>query len=80
MQRDGPQVREPVDAKVRAALARGAVPFGIVAGDGPQRLANALAAARRALAPPASPGNARWHAVCERCGDADCERHLLPRV
>lgn len=81
LNRDGPHVRAPVDAKVRAALAGAHLPFGVVGGQGPARLAHALAAARRALAPPAPIDPARgWHAVCDRCGDADCERHLLPRV
>jgi nicotinamide riboside kinase len=80
LQRDGPQVREPVDAKVRAALARAAVPYAVVFGSGETRADAALAAVRRALAgPPAESGAARWHWHCERCGDADCERHrLLP--
>lgn len=78
--RDGPHVREPVDARVRAALASAALPFAVVGGQGPQRIAAALAAVRRALAPPAQDsGRARWHWTCERCGDADCERHRLPR-
>lgn len=77
--RDGPHVREPVDALVRGALARAGLPFAIVAGGGEQRLANALAAVQRALAPPPPARAQRWHWVCERCGDADCERHRLPR-
>ncbi|MES3016106.1 MAG: ATP-binding protein [Pseudomonadota bacterium] len=82
LQRDGPQVREPVDAKVRAALQRAEVPYSIVFGSGEARLAAALAAVRRALAPPPADADAatRWHWHCERCGDANCERHpLLPR-
>ena len=43
LQRDGPHVRAPVDAKVRAALARAAVGFSTVAGFGDARLAAALA-------------------------------------
>jgi nicotinamide riboside kinase len=79
LQRDGPQVREPVDAKVRAALQRAEVPYSIVFGSGDSRLAAALAAVRRALAPPPTndDGVTRWHWHCERCGDANCERHLL---
>jgi hypothetical protein len=23
--------------------------------------------------------NPRWQWVCQRCGDVECERHLLPR-
>jgi nicotinamide riboside kinase len=76
--RDGPHVRAPVDAKVRAALGRAGMAYAVVGGHGAARVAHALAAAERALHPP-RPGR-RWHAVCERCGDTDCERHLLPRV
>ena len=81
LQRDGPQVREPVDARVRRALSGAGLPFAVVSGRNGTRLANALAAARRALAPAAPPDpQPRWHGVCERCGDAACERHLLPRA
>ena len=83
LQRDGPQVREPVDAMLRAALARAGIDYSVVAGHGPARLAAALQAVKHALAlPPAedeSAANPRWQWVCERCGDVDCERHLLPR-
>lgn len=80
LNRDGPHVREPVDALVRSALAAAALPYSIVAGVGPARPANAWAALQRALAPPPPTGDrVRWHWVCERCGDADCERHRLPR-
>lgn len=78
LQRDGPQVREPVDAKVRAALSRAQLDWSVVFGQGPARLAHALAAIERARQPPA-PGR-RWQWVCERCGDADCERHWLPTL
>ncbi len=81
LQRDGPHVREPVDAKVRAALQRAAVDHAVVFGTGAARVSAALSAVQRALAPQttADPGTARWHWHCERCGDADCEgRRLLP--
>jgi nicotinamide riboside kinase len=80
LQRDGPHVREPVDAAVRAALARAGVAYSVVSGSGDARCAMALACVRRALAPPvhAAP---RWQWHCERCGDTACERHaLLPRA
>ena len=77
LQRDGPQVRESVDALLRAALARAGVAYSVVSGLGPQRLANALACVQRAMNPPQP--NARWSWVCERCGDGACERHRLPR-
>ena len=83
LQRDGVHVQAPVDALLRKALAQAGLPFSVACGKGPQRLANALAAARHALAlataSPAEPTTARWRWVCERCGDADCERHRLPR-
>ncbi len=82
LQRDGPQVRAPVDAKVRAALARADIAYSVVFGSGAARLAAALACVRRALAPPAAArddGSARWQWHCERCGEPACERHrVLP--
>ena len=84
VQRDGPHVRDPVDALVRASLQRARLPYAIVAGTGGDRLAVALKAARHALDAPSSQdeadSNPRWEWVCERCGDAGCERHLLPRI
>lgn len=80
LMRDGPHVREPVDTLVRSALGAAGLPFAIVAGQGAQRLGNAWAALQRARAGAPSAGARRlWHWVCERCGDADCERHRLPR-
>ncbi|HSN32275.1 MAG TPA: ATP-binding protein [Ideonella sp.] len=49
LQRDGPHVREPVDALLRAALARGGIGFSIVAGLGAPRHDAAFAALRHAL-------------------------------
>ena len=78
-QRDGPHVREPVDAKVRSALQRAGVAYAVVGGAGPARLGAALGCVARALEPPTADAEApRWHWVCERCGEAGCERHLLP--
>jgi nicotinamide riboside kinase len=80
LQRDGAHVREPVDAKVRAALARAGVGWSVVFGRGEVRLGAALACARRALAPAPHTGatGPRWQWHCERCGDASCERHPPP--
>ena len=84
LQRDGPQVREPVDALLRAALARGGIGYSVVSGSGSARLHAALKAVRHAMALPSAEeettANPRWQWVCERCGDGDCERHLLPRL
>lgn len=83
LQRDGPHVREPVNALVRAALSRGGLGYSVVAGTGPARLSHALLAVRHALLEPSvldeARASPRWQWVCERCGDAACERHLLPR-
>ena len=82
LQRDGPHVREPVDALVRAALGRTGSAYAVVSGSGPARLAAALASVQRALAPPPIDGGTspRWQWHCERCGEPGCERHaLLPR-
>jgi nicotinamide riboside kinase len=49
LQRDGEHVRAPVDALLRASLARAGVAYAVIGGLGPQRLARALAAVRRAL-------------------------------
>ena len=50
LQRDGAHVREPVDALLRASLARARVAFETVSGVGPARLPAALNAIDRGLA------------------------------
>jgi nicotinamide riboside kinase len=82
LQRDGPQVREPVDALLRAALQRHGPGYAVVSGQGPTRTSAALAAVQPAALSATGIGDAmpRWQWVCERCGDPHCERHLLPRV
>lgn len=83
-QRDGPHVREPVDALIRSALHQARLPYAVVAGTGDKRSAAALQAVRHALDASSREDEARanptWHWVCERCGDADCERHFLPKL
>jgi nicotinamide riboside kinase len=75
LQRDGPHVRVPVTELLRASLSRAGVPYSVVSGTGQHRLASALAAVQHRASPEAH----RWQWVCERCGDAGCERHLLAR-
>lgn len=75
--RDGPHVREPVDALVRAALLRSGAAHGVVTGTGEARHEAAHASVRRALLADADRTPARWQWCCERCGDAGCERRLL---
>jgi nicotinamide riboside kinase len=77
LQRDGAHVREPVDGLLRAALQSHPIDHAVIAGQGSARTAaalSAIAAMRRTR--PAGP--VRWRWVCERCGDGECERHLLP--
>ncbi len=76
LQRDGPQVREPVTALVRASLARAALTYSVIGGSGPARLESALTALRHTPKPDGGP---RWQWACAHCGDSNCERHLLAR-
>lgn len=78
-QRDGPQVRAPVDALLRQALASAGIGFAVVSGHAALRSANAVRAIDAALRPTPPPGAARWRAGCAECGDPQCERHLLAR-
>lgn len=48
-QRDGPQVRDPVDRRVREMLLRARLPFSVIGGQGDLRLAQAWAALGPAL-------------------------------
>lgn len=84
LQRDGPQVRGPVDALIRGALQRGALPFAVIYGEGEARADAALAAL--ALSPPDSPPDdapsTRLRSRCRECLVPDCEhlQGLLPRA
>lgn len=85
LQRDGPHVREPVDALLRKALTQGNIAFSVVYGSGEQRVLNAMTAIdfalhSTALATPSTPStptpeSPQW--TCERCSDADCEHRLF---
>lgn len=76
LQRDGPHVREPVTALVRASLARAQIAYSVIGGTGDARVASALAAIRHVAQPGTGP---RWQWACADCADATCERHLLAR-
>ena len=84
LQRDGPHVREPVDALVRGALRRGGISYAVVHGRGDERLANAWRAlnlAAMAEAPaslqPADDAKDGWRWSCEKCSDSACEHRLF---
>jgi nicotinamide riboside kinase len=83
IQRDGPHVREPVDAKIRAALARGGINYQVVYGSGEVRLQNALRCINSTFEDNESQKTTQnqtlrlrnW--VCERCSDPICEHRLF---
>ena len=83
IQRDGEHLREPVDAALRTALARGGIQFQVVYGTGELRLQNALRCLKTAseLVIDAQelqknpPRLKNW--VCERCSDPICEHRLF---
>lgn len=85
LQRDGPHVREPVDALVRAGLERAGVGWRVVYGKGDRRTLNALEAVAAVApwawsAPPSDEEIDRWSrlkSTCEKCGDAACEHRLF---
>ncbi len=85
-QRDGPQVREPVDRLVRRVLAEHRLPWQVVGGQGAARIDQAFDAVSPLLATlaPASAGlftrlaerdaaMPRWQWVCEKCDVPECE-------
>lgn len=89
LQRDGPQVRQPVDDLLRAQLLGHGLPWALVSGQGERRLATALDAVTpllRRLAPAASglftrlaerdAAQPKWQWACENCDSPECEHAL----
>jgi nicotinamide riboside kinase len=90
-QRDGPQARAPVDARLRHHLQGAAIPFVVIHGHGAQRVAAAwLAVCAHASSlgvrldpahnryPDRLTASPRWQ--CETCSDAQCEHRLFTRL
>jgi HTH-type transcriptional regulator, transcriptional repressor of NAD biosynthesis genes len=87
LQRDGPQVRGPVDTLVRQALERAGIAYRVVYGQGHQRLNNALLALGLAGEDEAArmtrenaqfainEGRTVWQ--CNECSDPECEHKLF---
>jgi nicotinamide riboside kinase len=87
LQRDGPQVRGPVDTLVRQALDRSGMAYRVVYGQGPRRLSNALLAlglagedwsARHIRVQgqfAINQGRSIWQ--CNDCSDPGCEHQLF---
>lgn len=90
LQRDGPQVRGPVDTLVRQALERSGMAYRVVYGQGPRRLNNALlalglegedAAAQEVREQgqfAINQGRSVWQ--CNDCSDPGCEHTLFTRL
>ncbi len=91
-QRDGPQVRVPVDNALRELLNGNGLPWSAVAGSGAARLEAAVDAVAPLLRPAAAPGSglfsrlagrdaeaARQPWRCENCDDPGCEHRLFGR-
>lgn len=84
LQRDGQHMREPVDARLRAALARDGIAYQVVYGRGSARTANALRAidsiaghADKLSASSIFPSQRPWVWNCEKCSDPVCEHRLF---
>lgn len=82
LQRDGPQVRGPVDHKLRAALDGQGLRYQVVYGLGPQRLAAAVrgmalgSGLQREIEDDGS--TTPWQ--CANCSDPDCEHRLFTQL
>ena len=76
IQRDGPDMRQRVDARLRDVLQREGLAFNIVYGTGPARLASALAVLEPSAAAITQTGGA-WRWLCDKCSDSDCEHRLF---
>lgn len=82
--RDGPKVREAVDACLRRLLQQGGLPHALVMGKGLRRQANALSSIEHLLSAPTrtqrQAGGSRWRWFCDNCDDGECEQHWLTRT
>ena len=76
IQRDGPAMRERIDARLRDVLQREGLAFCMVYGNGPERLASALAVLEPTQAA-ISRETGAWRWLCEKCSDSRCEHRLF---
>ncbi len=92
LQRDGPQVRAPVDALIRRALLSAGLGYSVVAGVGEARVEAALNAITPLLKHKASPKRGlfsrlsdrqdalpKWAWVCDNCDVPECEHQDMRR-
>lgn len=90
LQRDGPQVRLPVDGRIRSLLIANTLPWVLVAGQGEARLEAAVDAVAPLLRGRTAQGSGlftrlaqrdaaqpAWHWACDNCDTPECEYALL---
>jgi nicotinamide riboside kinase len=86
LQRDGPHVRNDVDALIRQALQKAGIAAPTIYGLGDARLQAAMAVVLQAikaretvreLSSNQSIKSSSWKHFCECCGDGECERQLF---
>ena len=90
LQREGPQVREPVDKRLRALLIGHRLPWSLVAGHGAARVESAVDALAPLLRGRASPKTGLftrlaerdaaqpvWQQHCDNCDSPECEHALM---
>ncbi len=90
LQRDGPQVRVPVDSRVRSLLIQHGLPWALVAGQGQARVDAALDAVAPLLRTRRGAGSGlftrlaerdaaqpAWRWACDACDAPDCEHALM---
>lgn len=82
LQRDGPHVREPVDALLRGMLHEAGIGYRVIYGRGAERLASALDAVAplAGIAPTRGAARAGWSWSCDKCSDPQCEHRLFTRL
>lgn len=78
VQRDGPATAQAIDNLLRRTLDDAGLPYQVIHGRGPARLAQALAVLQHRPAPCAEHGTP-WH-TCGLCGDARAERQLFTQL
>jgi len=85
LQRDGPHVREPVDALLRNALSGAGVTWQVIYGSGTNRVNSALNAIYSIAdndhltleSSQKNSNSAVWAWSCEKCSDPGCEHRLF---
>lgn len=80
LQRDGPQARQKINARLREVLHTHQLGYAVIYGVGDTRTQGALQAIEAdtpLLAPASSARQAPWQWHCDHCSDAPCEHALF---